>query len=268
VSSPLQVAVDHACRATPDVRWSICLRDLTTGEVLAAHEPERILSTASIGKLLLLVALTTAYQRGDVAPDELLERASELEVADSGLWQHLRVARLPVDDLAVLVGSVSDNTATNVLLQRVGLPRVQEAAVSLGLEHTALLDRVRSHRTVTEPPHLSVGSAGELSRLCSDLAGGRLGPDLDRWLAAGTDTSMVAGAFHLDPLAHVDPDRGVLLRHKTGTDDGVRGDVGWVRGPSAAVGYAVLANWRHDDHRDAVLYAMGRVGAELAEHVG
>ena len=53
-------------------------------------------------------------------------------------------------------------------------------------------------------------------------------------MATGTDLSMVASAFREDPLAHA---QGV--RNKTGTDDGVRADVGY-RGD---LSYAVLANW-------------------------
>lgn len=268
----MQDAVDEACR-TSSVQWSVCLQDVASREVLAAYEPSRVLSTASIGKLLLLVTLASAYESGDVSPDELLSRS--LEVADSGLWQHLRVSRLAVDDLAVLVGSVSDNTATNVLLQRVGLSRVRETAAALGLRETGLHDRVRSVRRGFDPPRLSSGSALELAGLCAGLAGGRIVSPavcatVDRWLSAGADLSMVAGAFGLDPLAHVEVDRGVRLRHKTGTDDGVRGDVGWLVGPSAGLVYAVLANWDAADGelRDEVLASMREIGRALGSYVG
>ena len=44
-------------------------------------------------------------------------------------------------------------------------------------------------------------------------------------LRLNTDLSMVAAAFALDPLAHVDVDVGVRLFNKTGTDIGTRADV-------------------------------------------
>ncbi len=72
-------------------------------------------------------------------------------VADSGLWQHLRVEDLSVDDLCVLIASVSDNVATNVVLNKVGLPALRTLAESLGLVHTALLDYVRDHRGPDNP---------------------------------------------------------------------------------------------------------------------
>ena len=80
------------------------------------------------------------------------------------------------------------------------------------------------------------------------------------WLSTNTDLSMVASAFGLDPLAHTAEDRGVTLWNKTGTNDGVRCDVGVVRRASSSVTYAVLANWSpqgpSDPIRDEVLAAM------------
>jgi beta-lactamase class A len=79
---------------------------------------------------------------------------------------------------------------------------------------------------------------------------------------------MVASAFDLDPLAHVDADRGIHLANKTGTIDTARADVGVVEGPAATVAYAVLASWRDgEDLRDAVLRDMNRIGRLIREHI-
>ena len=56
------------------------------------------------------------------------------------------------------------------------------------------------------------------------------------WLATGVDLSMVGAAFGLDPLAHAVPDRGISLHNKTGTDAGVRADVGLVGTSSTGAG--------------------------------
>ncbi len=59
-------------------------------------------------------------------------------------------------------------------------------------------------------------------------------------------------------------DRGIELWNKTGTNDGVRCDIGLVRHGGTAVAYAALANWSPGDHydaaRDEVLEAMNAVG--------
>ncbi|GAA3227383.1 serine hydrolase [Dactylosporangium siamense] len=215
------------------VTWSVCVRD-AGGEVVHAHRPDLVLSTASVGKLLLLLEVARSLpldlpcDRRDVAP-----------VADSGLWRFLGTDVLPVEDLAVLVASVSDNLATNVLLHRVGLDRVAALAASLGLTATALHDVVRDVRTADHAPRLSSGSAAELSLLLHRLPSVEGGPRVLDWMRTSADLSMVASAFDLDPLSH----NGGVVRNKTGTDDGVRVDVGVVTGPSMTVSYAVLANW-------------------------
>jgi beta-lactamase class A len=266
----LQRVVDGVVTATPGVTWSICVVD--GGREVARHDPDRRLSTASIGKLLLLAETARQIERGTLDPDERLSRNAELAVADSGLWQHLRQESLAVVDVAVLIASVSDNYATNVLLERVGLDAVGRLAGDLGLRRTALTDRVRgTRRTAGDPPGLSFGSAGELAALMHRVAARALvspgvSDQLDRWLATGVDLSMVASAVHLDPLAHMTADRGIVLRNKTGTDDGIRADVGYLRGPEPGIAYAVLANWDATgaDARDGVMRGMQRIGAALS----
>jgi beta-lactamase class A len=93
------------------------------------------------------------------------------------------------------------------------------------------------------------------------------------WLALGTDLSMVAASFGLDPLAHTE-----ALAHKTGTDLGVRADAGvWHRPDGTLVAYAALAQWPvppdaapsgiAEDARLAamVITAMRELGAALAD---
>ena len=201
----------------------------------AAYEPGRRLRTASIGKLLLLIEVARGIEAGELDPYELLGKDPDLAVADSGLWQHLGTDVLPVADVAVLVASVSDNLATNVLIHRVGLDRVAALGASLGLTATALHDVVRDVRSADHPARLSSGSAAELSLLLHRLPGVEGGDRVLDWMRTSADLSMVASAFDLDPLSHA----GVTLRNKTGTDDGVRCDVGVAGG----VSYAVLANW-------------------------
>ena len=250
-----------------DVTWGVCLRDAATGEVLLAHGVDVPLRTASVGKLLLLLEVAG----GGCPADELLPRSSVPPVGDSGLWQHLsHVDALTAHDAAALVGAVSDNLATNVLLHRVGLAAVDRLAASLGLSATRLHDRVRDVRGPDDPPTLSTGTAAELSALLADLHGGRaVSPEASaqvlRWLAAGTDLSMVAAPWGLDPLAHVHPDRGLRAWVKTGTDLGVRADAGVLEG-RRAVAYAVRADADGDDaRRDAVLAAMAAVGRVVRE---
>ena len=101
-----------------------------------------------------------------------------------------------------------------------------------------------------------------------------LSPEVSRrvldWLASGADTSMVADALLLDPLAHVDADyQSMVLRHKTGTIAQARIDVGVLRGPRRSVAYAVAANWAEElpDQRALALDVMREIGEQIRHYV-
>lgn len=257
----------------PDgIAWSVLV---TAGDdVLLEHEPDRELSGASLGKLLLLVEVAERVVAAELPPGELLRRTPDDLVTDSGLWQQLLVDELAVLDIALLVGSVSDNLATNVLVREVGLEAVADRGRRLGLRRTVLHDRVRDVRGPRHPPRLSTVTARELVLLMAAVSSGAH-PALSseaaalvrRWLTAGCDLSMVAAAFGLDPLAHRDLDRGMWLLNKTGTDSTVRGDAGVVtrQDTGEQVTYAVVAEWEPTgpDRRDDVLAAMRSIGAQV-----
>jgi beta-lactamase class A len=248
--------------------------DLATGRVLIAIDDRIVLPTASVGKILLLIEVSARLSVRDAAGLGLLDKTAADAVGDSGIWQHLRAPSLPVADLAALVGATSDNLATNVLLRHIGLDAVRERADSLGLERTALLDLVRDSRGPDDAPQLSIGSAHELAWLFSALARGEVvdpttSSRVMNWLSLNTDLSMVASAFGLDPLSHRGADHDVQLINKTGTDAGVRSEVGVLRGPRAAVAYAVSVRFGDEDlpARVRVLEAMRTVGFDLLEYV-
>jgi beta-lactamase class A len=271
----LQSAIERSAVGESEAVWSISVIDVASGAALAELGPDICLSTASIGKLIALIELAERASRGEADLQAIARRSDADRVADSGLWQHLVADELCLADVAMLIGAVSDNLATNVLLRYLGLEAVHRRGELLGLEHSRLHDRVRDQRTADDPPRLSSGTARELAQLMRWLAwdeGSPMSPGVRglvlSWLVPGTDLSMVASAFGLDPLAHAGRDRGIRLWNKTGTNVGVRADVGIVEGPGRRVAYAVLVNWSEqasisDRSRDVVLDGMRQIGEAL-----
>jgi len=256
------------------VQVSARATDLATGAVLFSVDDHVVMPTASIGKVLLLVEVAARIESERTNSLTIIERTVQDAVGDSGIWQHLAAPALPVADLAALIGATSDNLATNVLLRYIGLDSVSKRTEELGLTRTALLDLVRDHRGPDDAPQLSVGSANELTWLLSSLARGEVvdaatSQRVIGWLSLNTDFSMVASAFGLDPLAHRTAEHSILLVNKTGTDHGVRSEVGVLRGPRAGVTYAVSTYFDDTaiETRLAVLEGMRTVGLDLLEYV-
>ena len=260
--------------ALAGVQVSARATDLATGKVLFSVDDHVVMPTASIGKVLLLVEVASRLTGASPEAFTVLDRTPRDAVGDSGIWQHLQSPSLPLADLAALIAASSDNLATNVLLRYVGLEAVRARTEALGLTRTALLDLVRDHRGPDDAPQLSIGSAKELTWLFASLARGEIvSPEVSQrvvgWLSLNADLSMVASAFGLDPRAHRKPDHGVLLMNKTGTDGGVRSEVGVLRGPRASVAYAVSMYFADTmlTSRLAVLDGMHQVGVDLLEYV-
>lgn len=249
--------------------WSVDI--LVEGGAGYQRDADLLLETASIAKVFVLVELAARMAAGVLDPRSELDRRTVARVADSGLWQHLATDRLPVADVARLVGSVSDNLATNALIQLIGLEAVQARAARMAPGGSTLHDLVRDTRTPDTPATLSEGCASDWASVLRDLhrgaaSGDPVGANVLDWLSAGADLSMVASAFGLDPLSHGSAaDHGLRLWNKTGTDAGVRADVGVVELEGAACAYAVICNWNARDHglRSAVLDTMREIGSAI-----
>ncbi|MBP1325952.1 beta-lactamase class A [Leucobacter exalbidus] len=254
-------------------RWSVLVTDIDSGEVLLAHSPEQVVDTASMGKIFLLHRLLAEADAGTRSLEDRVTRRPVEHMDESGIWHLLQQDSLTLYDVAALIGASSDNAATNTLCRVLGLPAVQAHTRALGYEASGLDDVVRWPIPTGASPTLSHANAAELVRFVTRTA---LGTDLSqasadtlqRWLGAGTDLSMVASAFNLDPLAHYQFDRDVWLWNKTGTISSVRADAGLVMSSKRRIAYAVIANWQPgEDGRDEVLNQMRGIGSFIAEYL-
>lgn len=255
------------------MKWSAKIVDVDTGQVLFDHQAQRVLDTASVGKVFLLHTVLDLVDRGDLSLEQPVTRRPSEWMDNSGLWYLLQIDTLSVYDLCALIGAVSDNAATNTLCRVIGLDAVHRHTRELGYRESGLDDTVRWPIPLGKPATLSHGSAAELVDFVTRVARGETlspaGTDvLTRWLGAGMDCSMVASAFGLDPLAHFTYDRDIWLWNKTGTTSCVRADIGVVLSHTRRIAYAVLANWpRGDDRRDEALRAMGGIGEDIRSHL-
>lgn len=259
------------CTQSLGVRWSveIATSDGTVGSV----EPTLMLHTASVAKVFLLIEVAHQVERGNLNLHDQVQKGTVPPVHGSGLWQHLNEQSLTIHDVCTLVGVASDNWATNALLALVGLPAVQERARQVAPLGSTLLDSVRDIREPHHAPTLSTGCAHDWVLVMQGLANRSpispgIGEMVMGWLSGSLDLSMVSSVFGLDPLSHgSNTTQSFQIWNKTGTDAGVRADVGFVQGPQCSASFAAIAQWDDDGSnlQDAVLYAMRAVGQVVRE---
>src|SRR6478609_7256292 len=117
----------------------VAVKDLTSGETFFIHGDE-IMPQASSIKIAVLASLYLQAQQGKLKlTDEYVVRSQDL-VSGSDIMLGLTpgVTRLTLRDLATMMVAVSDNSATNMLIGRVGMENVNAMLESLGLHATRL----------------------------------------------------------------------------------------------------------------------------------
>ena len=112
------------------------IHDLETGARLG-HRADEPFPTASLIKVPILVTLFTLAEQGMIGLDDPLTVLRIDKVGGAGQLQFLHDgAQITVRDAAWLMTTISDNTATNLLLDRIVIRRVWARMDSLGLPRT------------------------------------------------------------------------------------------------------------------------------------
>ena len=192
-----------------------------------SHRGDEIVDTASTYKLSLLLHLAMCVHDGSLSWELPLRLTDALKSRGTGVLRALHSGlELTLRDVCHLMTVLSDNTATDMLVDRFGLEDVNARLRSFGLEHTTLLRQDSTSDGSSRAPFATgITTPNEMAQLLQRLASGSFGPGVTRdvleMLAAQNDQSMIPR--HLPP--------GWFYAGKTGCNNDLRADVGLVRDP-------------------------------------
>lgn len=137
----------------------IIFYDLTTGEKIEINPHEQF-ESASLVKLPIMVEVYNAMDRGEIKPDGWMELKESHKVGGSGILKNKPAgSRWTIKQLMELMITQSDNTATDMLTELVGMKAVEKTAGELGMTKTTLqrkiyafeeIDRGRDNYTTPE----------------------------------------------------------------------------------------------------------------------
>lgn len=236
----------------------VAVKDLATGETFGAHN-DVVFPQASSIKIAILVELFRQAQAGAVRLDDRVEVKHGQMVGGSGVLQHFgdSASAVSLRDLAVLMIVLSDNTATNILIDRVGLASVNENLRRLGLQETRLARRmidIEAQRAGRE----NVSTPREMAALLEMLQQGK-----------ALDAQHTAAALEIlkypkeGPLRRGLPER-VALADKSGTLAGVRCDSGIVLLPGRP--YVISVMTTYGESQEAAERAIGEVSRRVFDY--
>jgi len=241
------------------------VHDLETGARIGARADEPF-PTASLIKVPILVTLFGLVEHGSISLDDELTMLRIDKVPGSGQLQHLHDGlRITVRDAAWLMTTLSDNTATNLILDKVNILRVASAMDSLGLHRTRLHHKVFLRAISSVAPdsslkyQLGVTTPNEMAGLFARLARGQA-------------VNPRADSVMLDILAHNEDWTllqrsltGLVSPHKTGADDGMRTECALWTLPDRVVACVLTKQnvdlrWTFDNEAEVL---MGRMGEAI-----
>ncbi len=243
--------------------------NLDTGERWSLRGDETF-PTASLSKVPILVTVYDLVAQGKLSLDDPLTVLTIDQVPGSGVLQFMHDGMtVTVRDAAVLMTVLSDNTATNLLLDRIIIRRVWQKMEALGLPHTKVHSkaflRISSVAMDSSVKYgLGVSTPNEMAQLFALLAEGKaVNPSADSAMLEilGNNTDAESMQREID---------GLTVPHKTGATDSVRTECAYFRLTSRVVACGFTrqntdTRWLVDNEAQVTL---GKLGAAIVKAWG
>lgn len=240
----------------PAMQVAVSARHLTSGSTLD-HEADRPIQSASTIKTLILVAVARALDAGSLSLDTDITIRDDMRVGGSGVlnWLHDGIT-LPLRDMAWLMIAISDNTASNALIDAVGLDAIEQTANGLGLTGLHLRRPFMGMLPPGETRRNEVTARGLTDLLTAIWSESAASPERCEWMRR-----LHGDQQHRDRLARCLPE-GVAYAGKTGTLTGISHDIGVISGPAGDVAISVLIESTASKYEDDTF--IGTLGQAVA----
>lgn len=220
-------------------RAGVAATNLVTGEEIRVNADEET-ATASTIKVPILIALFRQVEAGTVRLDDKLTYTAKSRVPGSGILRDLLPGIvLSVENLATLMIIVSDNSATNLLIDLVGRDNVNAAMTALGFGRTRLVQRIDFPAIGDDPRNFAVTTAAELAGIMAALATGAILTPASceailEIMRKQHFTNLVPRYLPYSPYAKEldQPDNGLRIATKTGGWTDMRADMSLVEWPA------------------------------------
>lgn len=261
---------DLASRLMPLIRAhngkvAVAVKHLETGETFL-HQADEVMPTASLIKLAIMAEAYRQAEEGKLDLDKMLTLTKADKVQGSGiLTQHFSDgSTLALRDAVRLMITFSDNTATNLVLDQIGLNATNEMTAALGAPETRINAKVfRPETRISQERGQKYGlgttTAGEMLGLCERLARKELvSPEASEAMLGHLRTCDDA-----DKFPRFLP-QGTRIAFKTGSVDAAKTAAGIVEDPAAGPFAICVLTADNADRRWVPDNAGNRLCAEIA----
>jgi beta-lactamase class A len=227
---------------------SLYAKNLDSGETIGIRESEPV-RTASTIKIAIMAALFDAVARGELSWTERLTVTDAEKVAGAGVIESELTSglQLPLVDVMHLMMVLSDNTATNMILERFPADRVNAYLDRIGLGSTRSLRKI-----VGKNGPLGLSAAGKLEKNRQYGMGVSTPRDMVALMERMERGELVSVEASREMLAVMKrcqggdgmrrPFGGLVVANKTGGLDALRSDVGIVYSKTGRIAMAITVD--------------------------
>lgn len=232
----------------------LAAKNLATNEEVF-HRADDMLPTASVIKLVVLIEAFAQEAERKLRLDERLEMKVSDIVLGSGVLRDLTPGLKPtIHDVAMLMVIVSDNTATNMLIDRVGGVDVINRRVrdTYGVDSVVLHNRIDFEKIGDDVRRLAEATPRGLTQLMEMLVQGRVVSDE----ASRRMLHILGRQLYLDQVPRylntnsfwkeLGLSGDYTVASKTGFFPGTRADCGVVDTPAGQIVYTAMAHGSSD----------------------
>lgn len=246
---------------------AIAVRHLKTGEAFT-HRADEPMPTASLIKLPVMVEVYQQAHEGKLKLTDPITLKQADKVPGSGiLTTHFSEgAMFPLVDAVRLMIAFSDNTATNLVIDKIGLPATAARMEALSFPNTKLHSKSFKRETSVFPERSEKFGLG--STTANEMVG------LLEQLHAEKLVSPEASKAMLEHLKKCDDKdkfprflpTGAVIAHKTGSVNEARTDAGIIFSPNGPIALCVLTA-KNEDKSWIADNAGNRICATVAREV-
>lgn len=206
---------------------------------------ERAFRAASTVKIPIMVTISRDIDAGARSLDDRYVLRDAVKTPGSGILLHLHDGiELTLADLLYLMMSISDNTATNILIDMAGMERVNATMRALGMTGSTL-GRIMKGRPARDDEQENWATPSDYVRAIQAILDGRAASP------ASCERMVATLEQQQNPrrIARFLPDgAGIRWGSKTGSISGVTNDAGFVIGPGGTLIIAVYCEGLADPH--------------------
>jgi D-alanyl-D-alanine carboxypeptidase (penicillin-binding protein 5/6) len=243
---------------------SVAIKNLKTGESYE-YRADRPMPTASLIKLPIMIATYDAADKGKLSLDDMITLKKEDQVPGSGiLTSHFSPgAEISLRDAIHLMIVYSDNTATNLVLDKLGIPTTNELMKKLECPETRINSKVFRRDTSIDKERsqqfgLGSTTARDMVKLCEQLYEKKL-------VSEKASEQMLKHMFACDDKLKVPRllPEGTRVAHKTGSVNSSRTDAGIIESSAGPIAYCILTDknkdqrWKDDNEGDLLCSKIG-----------